>query len=480
MRNIRAALLLLALAAPVYATLPAGTTFEVRTAGADTNGGCFVAGSSGTDYTQQNAAQYSGTNLTVDLVTNTIVTSASHNFVAADVGDCIHVTAGAGWTTGYYQIVSTASNAATLDRSPAAVGVTNGTFAVGGALLTLAGLNGGMTGNAIAWVKADGVYSIATGITFNFAASGASFEQINGYTTTRGDNGYVTIRAANNLNILTINNNTSSLVVRNFILDCNGFATCGGLTLNGAGSEGQNIQVLRPSGAQSGIYFSLQGGCSMCSVSGGTGLTGGTAAINMASPSGGTVCLYCVASGNTGGPGFSFQNTAICDRCISTGNAVGFQIVNASEQQVTLLNGVAWNNAGDGIKYTASSSVNNRGLQIIGILLVSNGGYGFDRTDAAFKSGDSVIDYNAYYGNASGDRYNVYVAPHDVTLTADPFTNAAIGDFSLNSLTGGGAAAKGAGYPGQFIGLSTLGHLDLGATQSAGAGGGGNHVGTIR
>jgi hypothetical protein len=43
--------------------LSSATVLEVRTTGVDTNGGGFVTGATGTDFSQQNAAQYSGTNL---------------------------------------------------------------------------------------------------------------------------------------------------------------------------------------------------------------------------------------------------------------------------------------------------------------------------------------------------------------------------------------------------------------------------------
>lgn len=44
--------------------LPAATVWEVRTTGSDAAcSGGFVAGASGTDYSQQNAAQYSASDL---------------------------------------------------------------------------------------------------------------------------------------------------------------------------------------------------------------------------------------------------------------------------------------------------------------------------------------------------------------------------------------------------------------------------------
>ena len=95
----------------------ANTQWDVRTTGSDSNGGGFVYGKGVKDVT-------AATDLAVDSSNNKKVTSASHNFVSGDVGKFINVTAGTNWTPGWYQILSTASNAATLDRSPAPVSTT--------------------------------------------------------------------------------------------------------------------------------------------------------------------------------------------------------------------------------------------------------------------------------------------------------------------------------------------------------------------
>ncbi len=61
----------------------------------------------------------------------------------------------------------------------------------------------------------------------------------------------------------------------------------------------------------------------------------------------------------------------------------------------------------------------------------------------------------------------------DILLTADPYTNAAGGDFSLNGAAGGGLLLLGAGNPGRFGvigGLASTGHRDIGAAQSLGQG----------
>ena len=102
-----------------FAAISANTLWEVQpTVGSDNNGGGFSVGV-GTKTVS------AATDLTIDASVNTKVISATHNFVAGDVGKYINITAqssGTSWTLGYYKIVSTASNAATLDRSPAAAG----------------------------------------------------------------------------------------------------------------------------------------------------------------------------------------------------------------------------------------------------------------------------------------------------------------------------------------------------------------------
>jgi hypothetical protein len=75
-------------------------------------------------------AAYDFTDLVIDASLNTKVTSASHNFVASDVGRMLRVNSGTGFTTGTYRIVSCASNAATLDRAVGTVGSTGGAFHV--------------------------------------------------------------------------------------------------------------------------------------------------------------------------------------------------------------------------------------------------------------------------------------------------------------------------------------------------------------
>lgn len=78
---------------------------EVRNGGSDTlNGGLFNPGAT----LNSNLAATSATG------SAPVVTSATYNFVAGDVGAWLFVKSGTNWTPGWYQIASVAANAATL------------------------------------------------------------------------------------------------------------------------------------------------------------------------------------------------------------------------------------------------------------------------------------------------------------------------------------------------------------------------------
>jgi hypothetical protein len=161
------------------------------------NGGGFVSGGGGTDYSQQTTAQYTFTDLSSSTGTSTTpaVLSVSHSFVAADVGNIIHITAGTSWTAGWYQIVSVATGAATLDRACGSVAtLTSGTYYVGGALSFGSTQDSnfcattGVVGGNIVWVR-----NTTTPLTLGIAvstrvATTALPIKFIGYNATRGDN----------------------------------------------------------------------------------------------------------------------------------------------------------------------------------------------------------------------------------------------------------------------------------------------------
>ncbi len=179
--------------------IAAGTVWEFQsnaTAG-NVNGGGFnpTNVAAGTDYTQV-AGAYTFGDLASTLASSfLVVTSASHNFVAADQGNIIHINTtgtGAHFTVGFYEIVSCSGNAATLDRAcGSAADASGGTYHVGGAL-SMASATDQATFNAMvagnkAWIK-QGTYTLTGTLNVNTAAgTNVLHIQFEGYAVTRGD-----------------------------------------------------------------------------------------------------------------------------------------------------------------------------------------------------------------------------------------------------------------------------------------------------
>jgi hypothetical protein len=448
--------------------LSAATVWEVRPAGSgasDNNGGGFVTGATGTDYSQQDAAAYSGTNLAIDATTNTKVTSATHNFGAADVGNLLQITAGSGFTAGFYQIVSVAGNAATLDRSAGTLGSTGGTFAVGGALASPGKAAGAKVAGNNVWIKA-GTYSItsastnvAGGCVSDSGGSGVTaVSRWEGYQTTRGDKGTKPLlQAAGAISSFVLVTVGSYAVVDNLAVD--GASKTSSRGFNVGTSASSYIRCKASNCTNNGFFAnSLNAFLHFCEATGCTSQP----AFNFAAD---TRALYCYAHDNPGVDGF-FLNASSAHvpavGCISANNGGnGFKAV-----RHTLINCVAVGNGGDGFNWTAG----NFNYMALNCIAYGNSAYGYNGGSASQLA---LLLACARGSNTSGATNGTITSDEaPVTLTADPFTNAAGGDYSLNTTAGGGALLRGTGQPGPFPGGMT-GYPDIGALQSQGAGGGG-------
>jgi len=142
----------------------------------------------------------------------------------------------------------------------------------------------------------------------------------------------------------------------------------------------------------------------------------------------------CIARDGT--RGFSTESRLL--DCISYGNSsYGFYSAGADSGRNQFLSCIAFDNGGDGFRIDTY----NRNCLIQNCIAVSNGGYGFNRSGAA-GNGNSWLLGCAGYNNTSGNvnGYTTGITNIDfVTLTADPFVDAASGDFNINNDAGGGA-----------------------------------------
>jgi hypothetical protein len=427
--------------------LAATIVFEVRTTGSDTNGGGYKSNAGTTDYSQQDAAQLSVADAAC--AGNTTVTSATGGFTAAMVGSIMYLSSGPGW----YEITARASsNSITIDRNgPNASGMTAN---VGGALASPGGLGallvavGGITAGQKAYVKS-GTYNL-TGTTVN--VSGGPLDL--GVTNLTNKNfylkGYQTDRA--------------DLTGTRPVIAANGNAPTQMLKVGG-----------NTAGAQTAENFDINGGSQ--ATNGITGVNATTTFVNhcyVYDCDGTTAFTVCTATAckafSCAATGFA---TSQCYFCWSDACEIGFSSSYATfcvasngssdgflGQLVFFAHCISYNNV-DGFERNSA----NRPTPCVNCISFSDSGYGYKGLDL-----NGWLISCAYGGDGGGSGRSDTTPLSDlspITLTSDPFTNAAGGDFSLNNTAGGGALLRAAGFD-PFWGS---GFADIGVFQHQDSGG---------
>jgi hypothetical protein len=471
--------------------LSVSIVWECRTTGSDTNGGGFHAGASGTDYSQQDAAQLAVTD--ADAAGTTNLHSATGGFTSAMVGNIVQISGGT-LTAGFYEITAFVdTNNVTLDRSP---GTGSGSTAkVGGCLATVQKLLGAMVGGNKGWVRS-GDYTVSANITFapgNVTTSGTvSYTDVFGYYQTRGDIVPGT-NAANRPRLLSITNGLTSFLTlnsngtrfANFQFDWTSPATTGwskGIIGNGINVLVQNCRFTR-GGMQAIQASTADWAVTYCEVTGmGGPNTGAAFAIELNGNSG--IVYQCAVHDNTGLGGLRLTSS-----CHAVANVIGNNSgsncdgINTVGVMAHVISNTIYGNGRDGIR---KASAGRFGVEIVrNNIIAGNGGYGMNWNGSGALPAMWTTDGNFYYGNTSGARNNVddtgsavavdasgpYTNTKDVTGSGDPFVNGAGSDFSLNATAGAGAAARSAGHPQTWPGLTfSLGNgkPDFGPWQAGG------------
>jgi hypothetical protein len=464
-------LLITILFSPMYAraALPAAAVWEVRTTGSDSNGGCFKEGATGTDYTQQDAAQYTPTGMT----TSGAAALIAYTSAAADmVGNCINITGGTNFIPGIYEIQSAVVGVSiTVDRNATSGIGADGTGNIGGALLNPSKPDySGITAGNFVWIKA-GTYATSTKLLMEIRGDNTNGAiSWTGYDAVRGDN-----------------TGTRPVIT----------TAVSGLAL---------VDIMARLRVFNNLKFTH------------TGSTRGYAFESLTSFTYGDMWINCIFDGmlsafkmdNQG----AWYNGAVL--------LIDSQVINSTSQGIranagVIIRSVIANNASDGI-YPTDNSNSQYFWVIEDNLIYGNGGKGihnygfgsfivFARHNTIYNNagdgiggvGDTmgILESNIIYGNgAYGTNFpaitvrgivganNAYGANvtaasstaftsvyNEKVLTGNPFTNAASGDFSLNNTAGAGALLRGAGLPGVFAGGLSTGYSDIGAIQHQAVGG---------
>jgi hypothetical protein len=204
-------------------------------------------------------------------------------------------------------------------------------------------------------------------------------------------------------------------------------------------------------------------------------ITGGTSAATYGCYLGGGAILYSYLHANACTQiGVPVVFGEISHNIISGATGSGHDGIEvASGIPVCITHNTIYNNARDGVHFDADSSI---AKTIVYFNIISSNAVYDIRSAGATNQPWASIDYNAFYTTGTGARNNVPAGPHDITLSGIPFTNAAGGDFSLNSTAGGGAACQNISLT--FTGSSSIAKIHLGAVAPT-AGGGGSSGGLL-
>ncbi len=463
MKKYTFVLLLLLIPSICFGAIGATCVWEVRTTGAQENGGGYTSG--GTDYSQQDAAQLSLTDL-VSADPWTTITSVTGGFTAAMVGNIIHITSSAAnFTPGWYEIITRVdTNTITVDRAcgstgagAAGVGAVGGAFLLGGALDDEF-FESTVAGNTV-YIKT-GTYTLGEAISLAVGI-GTAVSPLNiiGYVTNRTTIPYTTNRPTLicGANAVLFGPYTR---VYNLIFTTT-HAT--GIVLDNPGNLLFNCKITNTTNAASAVKLDgINGSIVYCDITS-TGTTSKGVEVNAY----GTQIFYsyihdsvtCISVGS--GPTAIVGNVIEgCTTGIATGGTAGNFIANNTIYGAAVP-------AGTGISGTTSYAN-----------VVINNIISYLATGASWTTQEnaSYWDYNNYYNNTTADRSNVPIGANDID--ADPaFVDAATGDFRV------GTNMKAVGFPGTLvnIGLSAncVGYTDMGAVQRiepAATGGGGAWV----
>lgn len=150
-----------------------------------------------------------------------------------------------------------------------------------------------------------------------------------------------------------------------------------------------------------------------------------------------TGCIFSQCSGSIGTSGGI--NSIIIDGCIFASSGNGLNITNTGNGDCRIQGNLFYDMT-NGLLISVSWTPNG---QILNNVFVNSSAYGIDFSGATINGATIEVDYNAFYNNTSGDVTGIANGDNDLTLTADPFVDAAGGDYNINDTAGGGIVLRG-------------------------------------
>lgn len=448
----------------------------LKTGGLNTTAGCatVVSPTSGTwtvDYSQQDAAEFTLTDLYSNGAAQDSLKSDTHTFGVNEVGNIVALSAGTHLTAATRRVIkSVAAGVATLDANVWDVGGSDhkdGAGKLGGALSSpglASGLHVGgnyifIQYNATVFTIASATKDISGGCVSLDEGTTTKATKLIGYQTVRWDYGTrPTLQVGAGVSTATVVTHLGHSVSANLIVDGNAQTSSRAFYASSA-VIGQVAYLCKALNCKSGGFVNIS--CIIACFTTGCSTT--------STMSGYHIALNCEAYGNTvTGFGISTGSTCYLIGCLSYSNtgasSVGFDVADSSA-----IGCVAYANGSHGFYgYDGTRTYTN-------CIAEANGGYGFT-CRASYRSDSAYLLNCTSYNNSSGSYDTSMFCPGQIinfkTITAGSvFTNAAAGDFSLNNTANQGALLRAAGYPATFPAGTTENYIDIGAAQAKPSGG---------
>ena len=421
----------------------------------------------GVDYSQQDAFRYTG-NFVVQATTTNIVGSGI-TINKSWVGNIINLTGvGAGLAiSGYYNIASVGGTVATLDRSAGTAGSAS-TGYVGGAFLS-PGMAAGqcVLGNRT-YIK-NGVYGIGTTVANvsggriqtvggRVGTSWYGYQLFEGYSSVRGDKiNPPTLKIGVGITSVSIVSMPSQVQrFDNLIFD--GSYNSGVSAIRDTANPATSTYITRSTfkGFAESIYFTpgVNGEIYLCNFTENSfySVNTGGCFVRISHSSfynntyacllGGRNIYNCIFANNTG---------ASSDGIVSLGNFGVYNCIFYNNGR----NGIYIENNGGVFDHTV---VNN---------IFANNNCGINSNISELNS--VTVENNVFYNNTTSvlGRITGSNISNNLTLSANPFVDAANGNFALNNIAGAGASVRAYGSPRVFPGfINTLSYIDPGAVQN--------------
>ena len=418
------------------------------------------------DYSQSTPISF--TDLVIDAVTNTDFTSVLTPLGKNFIGNVFNVTSGTGFTVQRVQVLSNPSGViARADKSMGTLASTGGNATAGGPLVTPGQADALNVASNTVFIGAatydmSNSASVAGGKVADATAGTAALPcRWIGWNTTRhilnSDSTRPLCRAnANSVTCWAISG--SNQITRNIDFGVNGSpSSVNAVNLSGLFCRVENSTISGTfstgfsSSQATNSSINLKSFGSTTAISLSAGHVYGFVANGPVSLGGAGNCSaqYGVIYGGSGqlslsGNGSNARNITVYGLS-GTGGGVA---LSSGIQNVVLANILSYGNgtSGAGCNYADASATNVTGSRLINCA----GGGGF-----------------------AADDISPLIKENFITLTEDPFTDAAGGNFTLNDAAGGGALLKAAGFPTEFPGLTGIANsVDVGAYQTASTGGG--------